>query len=79
MSERHSGEAGTGAGNEVDSPIVRVKHPRDLGPLFYMENYKVPNRSFTFYILIIKGWERVGQRISQLSLSPKIDPRKSIL
>uniref|UniRef100_A0AAA9SMV1 F-box only protein 43 n=2 Tax=Bos taurus TaxID=9913 RepID=A0AAA9SMV1_BOVIN len=25
MSERHSGEAGTGAGNEVDSPIVRVK------------------------------------------------------
>uniref|UniRef100_A0A452DW60 F-box only protein 43 n=2 Tax=Capra hircus TaxID=9925 RepID=A0A452DW60_CAPHI len=25
MSERHSGEAGTGAGNEVDSPIVRLK------------------------------------------------------
>ncbi|XP_070658951.1 F-box only protein 43 isoform X1 [Bos indicus] len=25
MSERHSGGAGTGAGNEVDSPIVRVK------------------------------------------------------
>ncbi|EPY74834.1 F-box only protein 43 [Camelus ferus] len=25
MSERHSGQAGTGAGNEVDSPIVNVK------------------------------------------------------
>lgn len=25
MSERHSGEAGTGAGNEVDSPIAQLK------------------------------------------------------
>ncbi|XP_065758659.1 F-box only protein 43 [Muntiacus reevesi] len=25
MSERHSGQAGAGAGNEVDSPVVRVK------------------------------------------------------
>ncbi|XP_032466325.1 F-box only protein 43 [Phocoena sinus] len=25
MSERHSGQAGTGAGNEVDSPIVNIK------------------------------------------------------
>nr|XP_020770293.1 F-box only protein 43 [Odocoileus virginianus texanus] len=39
MSERHSGQAGAGAGNEVDSPIVRVKSS-SFGDLYSTSSFQ---------------------------------------